>query len=154
MSMGRSIAAWVVLSTMAGLLEGCLSTGSACRIVVSNAGDAAIRDVRVVAGGAALYTATEIRAHAEGDYGALDGPMPPVTVVRWKNPDGQEIEREVKSDKPAPSGFRGRVLYQVDGRGGVRRFLTPESKDGGGVIPWDSQGNWDGTLLIPGMSQP
>ena len=122
-------------------------------MAVSNSGDKAISDVAVELGGATTYSFPTIMPHAEAQSKPLKDSIPPALKVSWKNADGVAVSKEVKIEKPLPDGFRGRVLFQIDGASDVKFFVVPDSDGGSHLIPWGYGDNWDGSILIPGMNQ-
>jgi hypothetical protein len=135
------------------LLGGCMSLGAKCTMVVSNSGDKTVSDVIVELSRDARYSSPAIMPHSEADSRPLRDRLPAISKVSWKNSDGVVVSKEVRIEKPLPEGFRGRILFQIDGASEVKIFVMPDTEEGSQLIPWGHSPDFDGTVLIPGMNQ-
>jgi len=130
-----------------------MTFGAKCTVAVSNSGDKVVSDVVVELGGDTRYSFPAIIPHSEADSKQLKDSIPPAVKVSWKNADGIAVSKEVGIERPLPDGFRGRVLFQIDGASEVKFFVMPDAEEGSHLIPWGNSDNWDGSMLIPGMNQ-
>ena len=142
-----------LLGLFLGLCAGCKTTQSGFGLRVSNNSDVKVTDVEVRLDGRVAYQAAQLKPREIMlEPLRIGGGGPAETLVRWKNTDGEVVEKVFKPETALARNFKGQIDMEIKSATEVAMFSVMREAREGSVIPWNIPEAWEGSPSIPGLS--